>query len=80
MLFKTTSLIALLAMAVMVSARPSDITPRDIVCISGQTCTCAEVDGDSAGFCACHPSDTFCNLTQWCTIKNAIGTGCSGAN
>ncbi|KAJ7846721.1 hypothetical protein B0H14DRAFT_2583977 [Mycena olivaceomarginata] len=39
MLFKTTSLIALLATAVMVSARPSEVTPRDVVCINGQTCS-----------------------------------------
>ncbi|KAJ7508425.1 hypothetical protein B0H11DRAFT_2268796 [Mycena galericulata] len=50
MLFKFTSLVTVLTLAVMTLAAPSNLEARqDVVCISGNTCSCAALGLPTVG-------------------------------
>ncbi|KAJ7762991.1 hypothetical protein B0H16DRAFT_1528398 [Mycena metata] len=82
MLFKVTALITLLATAVAVSAAPSTLESRDVVCVNGQTCSCSSVNLGGSGVCSCHPQGTFCSELNAVTARahaldGGSGSGCT---
>ncbi|KAJ7269916.1 hypothetical protein C8J57DRAFT_1323945 [Mycena rebaudengoi] len=64
MIFKFTTFVAVITLAALASAIPTEITQRDeVVCISGATCTCP----GTTTTCICRPEGTFCNLSTFCS-------------
>ncbi|KAJ6582030.1 hypothetical protein B0H19DRAFT_1117333 [Mycena capillaripes] len=70
MLFKLTSIVTPLTLTVMASALRTTLTARDVVCVSGPSCSCA----DTGAVCTCRPEGALCNMTQFC--GGVAGSGC----